>query len=210
MTPSVQWDVVASKFKELLVEDEGTETQPVVDLEDILSGKISPPASFETLPLYVSRLGLTLASSPTGHAFVNGKHYIMDEVRDTYLLVNPLLTSAIRASYATCSWRPLNKHNTCKNKYRLGVIPIPPSLIAALQVYSGKLTDDSVESMSNYFYDLPSSTKRRNRHIIPGSAPGSLRIFNLPEIFSQTDFKTSASSFIYTGASDSPLPLQND
>lgn len=73
-TPKIQWDVVATKFSELLDnEDEN------VALEDVLSGKVKPRVAFERIEAYVARLGTSLAASSTGHAFVNGKHFEMGE-----------------------------------------------------------------------------------------------------------------------------------
>ncbi|KAJ7303149.1 hypothetical protein DFH08DRAFT_977220 [Mycena albidolilacea] len=54
--------------------------------------------------------------------------------------------------------------------------------------YSGKISDETTDKINTCFYDLPTSTLRRNRYIFP--APGDLRIVSLPELFS----RTSASS----------------
>lgn len=51
--------------------------------------------------------------------------------------------------------------------------------------------------MSNYFYDLPTSSKRRNRYIFPSNAAGSLRIVNLPELFGRARFRVSPPTYIY-------------
>jgi len=43
--------------------------------------------------------------------------------------------------------------------------------------------------MSTYFYDLPTTSKRRNRYIIP-SAPGGLQIINVPEVLKSSGLES--------------------
>ncbi|KAG5636220.1 hypothetical protein H0H81_008754 [Sphagnurus paluster] len=74
------------------------------------------------------------------------------------------------------------------------------------QVYEGKLTDAQNETMSTFFYDQPSTGLRRNRYIYPAKAPGSLRIFNMLDLFSRTGFRSTPSTFIYP-SSTSAVPL---
>ncbi len=50
--------------------------------------------------------------------------------------------------------------------------------------------------MVNYFYDLPTTSKRRNRYIYPTNSLGSLKIANLPELFSRKQFKR-LSPYVY-------------
>ncbi|KAJ7824635.1 hypothetical protein B0H14DRAFT_2823407 [Mycena olivaceomarginata] len=50
--------------------------------------------------------------------------------------------------------------------------------------YSGKISDDTTDKISTYFYDLPTNTLRRNQYIFP--APGDLRIVSLAKLFSRT------------------------
>ncbi|KAK0452361.1 UDP-glucose:glycoprotein glucosyltransferase-domain-containing protein [Armillaria borealis] len=75
------------------------------------------------------------------------------------------------------------------------------------QLYEGKLTDDNSSSMSTYFYDLPSTQKTRNRFIIPSNAIGSLRIYNLPELFARTGFDVGPGAFLYPPEGETPLTL---
>ncbi|KAF8164188.1 UDP-glucose:glycoprotein glucosyltransferase-domain-containing protein [Mycena galopus ATCC 62051] len=55
--------------------------------------------------------------------------------------------------------------------------------------------------IENYFYDLPTSSARRNRYIFPASGPGAggaeLRIVNLPEVFGRTGFRVAPGTFVY-------------
>ncbi|RDB27081.1 UDP-glucose:glycoprotein glucosyltransferase [Hypsizygus marmoreus] len=74
------------------------------------------------------------------------------------------------------------------------------------QVYEGKIKEEDNEAMSTYFYNLPTTSLRRNRYIYPESTPGSLRIFNLPQLFSRTGYRVSSTGFIYP--SETPvIPL---
>jgi hypothetical protein len=68
------------------------------------------------------------------------------------------------------------------------------------QMQEGVLTDDNTQSMSNYFYDLPTTNLRRNQHIYPSSTAGSLRLYNLPDVFARTGFSSASSTFLYPGS----------
>ncbi|KAG6876468.1 hypothetical protein C0992_012845 [Termitomyces sp. T32_za158] len=65
------------------------------------------------------------------------------------------------------------------------------------QVYSGKLTEAHNDTLGTYFYDQPTTGMRRNRYIYPTDAPESLKVFNLPELFSRTRFRVSPATFVY-------------
>ncbi|KAF8155695.1 UDP-glucose:glycoprotein glucosyltransferase-domain-containing protein [Crassisporium funariophilum] len=73
------------------------------------------------------------------------------------------------------------------------------------KVYEGSLSDETKgETMGTYFYDLPTTSKRRNRYIFPSNVAG-LRIVNLHELFDKTGFRhsLSAASYIYPEDSNS-------
>jgi UDP-glucose:glycoprotein glucosyltransferase len=63
-----------------------------------------------------------------------------------------------------------------------------------VQLYTGELPEESPETLSTYFYDLPTTSIRRNRHIFPSGS--ALRIVNLPELFSRIGIH-SYGPFIY-------------
>lgn len=48
-------------------------------------------------------------------------------------------------------------------------------------MYSGELAEDIAEGISTYFYDLPTTSLRRNQHIYPKTGPGGLKFFNAPD-----------------------------
>lgn len=77
------------------------------------------------------------------------------------------------------------------------------------QVLAGNLTDSA--NMSVYFYDLPTSVARRNRHIYPADTPGSLKVANLMEVFSRVKAWPVPSDFVYPGERDTFLvPVTRD
>lgn len=65
-------------------------------------------------------------------------------------------------------------------------------------MYSGTLSDDS-QDMSVFFYDLPTSAKRRNALIYPSNKLGDLQIVALPDLFSRTGFEAKAGSYVVPG-----------
>ncbi|PPQ69221.1 hypothetical protein CVT24_000018 [Panaeolus cyanescens] len=67
------------------------------------------------------------------------------------------------------------------------------------KVYEMELTDENAgETMSNYFYDLPTTSKRRNKYIFPtGSTAAVNRIANIPEIFNQLKMESSSWTYVY-------------
>ncbi|KAJ7185207.1 UDP-glucose:glycoprotein glucosyltransferase-domain-containing protein [Mycena filopes] len=62
-------------------------------------------------------------------------------------------------------------------------------------VYSGKITDETTANISTYFYDLPTSSVRRNPYIFPAS--GDVRIFSIPALLKRTGFRVAPASFVY-------------
>ncbi|KXN87330.1 UDP-glucose:glycoprotein glucosyltransferase [Leucoagaricus sp. SymC.cos] len=55
------------------------------------------------------------------------------------------------------------------------------------KIYTGAISDeaDKRPNMATYFYDLPTTSKRRNRYIVP-STHGGLRIFNVPGVLASS------------------------
>jgi UDP-glucose:glycoprotein glucosyltransferase len=50
--------------------------------------------------------------------------------------------------------------------------------------------------MSVYFYDLPTSRKRRNKLVYPSGKPSSTQHTSLPQLFETTGFKAKAGSYL--------------
>jgi UDP-glucose:glycoprotein glucosyltransferase len=68
-----------------------------------------------------------------------------------------------------------------------------------IQVYSGVITDTDADNIENYFYDLPTSMKRRNRYVVPAGDGDGLRIASLPALHQQAGLNASPTVFIYPG-----------
>ncbi|KAF8309108.1 hypothetical protein DL93DRAFT_2217500 [Clavulina sp. PMI_390] len=65
------------------------------------------------------------------------------------------------------------------------------------QIYNGKLQDSDELDMSVFFYDLPSTVKRRNKYIYPSSKAGSLKVFDLPLLFDQVALDRATLDYLY-------------
>lgn len=50
--------------------------------------------------------------------------------------------------------------------------------------------------MSVYFYDLPTSQKRRNKLVYPSGKPSNTLHTSLPQLFEATGFKAKAGSYL--------------
>lgn len=94
ISESVDWQLVTNVFTQLLRDAD----QPPVELGAIIGGGwestrntegntmsssgISNEEFLERARAYASRLDASLSAFPRGHAFVNGKHFELDDVRD--------------------------------------------------------------------------------------------------------------------------------
>ncbi|KAI0676218.1 glycosyltransferase family 24 protein [Trametes maxima] len=65
------------------------------------------------------------------------------------------------------------------------------------KVYKGELTEDDAEKLSTYFYDLPTTAKRRNMYIHASQKPGNVRIFSLPELIERNGLNSTPGAFVY-------------
>lgn len=60
------------------------------------------------------------------------------------------------------------------------------------------------EDISTAFYDLPTTTKRRSRYLIPGMVENKLRIFDLSKVFDRDPSKKLQHDFIYNRDYNAP------
>ncbi|KAJ6562664.1 glycosyltransferase family 24 protein [Mycena capillaripes] len=158
----IDWDAVQVEFATELLDDAlMTDESAPLDFEAIVRGDGPETLSLERGRSYAERLGASLAASPNGHAFVNGKHLDLD---DNF-------------------WRAMQAEIQQQLQHYQEA------------VYGGKLSDETTGGISTYFYDLPTSSVRRNRYIFPAS--GDLRIFNVPDLFRRAGFRVTPSTFIY-------------
>ena len=65
------------------------------------------------------------------------------------------------------------------------------------QLYYGKIGDDERDRMSTYFYDLPGTSQRRNKHIHPSGKTKTLTIVNLVDLIARSAFDFNPGAFIY-------------
>ena len=76
MTPTVNWKIVRYEYDAITSEIELEERQdPILSFDDVLNGPFP-----ENARAYAQRLQADAVSSPAGHAFVNGKHFDVDDV----------------------------------------------------------------------------------------------------------------------------------
>ncbi|KZT07030.1 glycosyltransferase family 24 protein [Laetiporus sulphureus 93-53] len=77
--PTVDWSVVRQTFNLLLATNEPLEEGIVTDLDAILRGLPGSEDQLDKARAYAARLDAGLSSAPQGHAFVNGKHFDLDD-----------------------------------------------------------------------------------------------------------------------------------
>ncbi|KAE9396725.1 glycosyltransferase family 24 protein [Gymnopus androsaceus JB14] len=68
------------------------------------------------------------------------------------------------------------------------------------EIYAGHLTDDDNETISTYFYDLPTTRRRRSKYVLPSK--DNLEIVSLPELLSESGFGVTPASFVYPAESE--------
>ncbi|KAI9428853.1 UDP-glucose:glycoprotein glucosyltransferase-domain-containing protein [Lactarius indigo] len=73
------------------------------------------------------------------------------------------------------------------------------------KIYAGAITDDQADDIENHFYDLPTTMKRRNRHIVP--LGGGVRVITLSDLHKQTGLRISPDAFIYPASEQVPLSI---
>lgn len=95
VSATIDWTVLRRQFTELqrqLARED--DPRPLADLDSILNGtyeedsaddenavgKATTSERIDGAHLYAERLDATPASCPTGHAFINGKHFDLDDV----------------------------------------------------------------------------------------------------------------------------------
>ena len=71
------------------------------------------------------------------------------------------------------------------------------SFVMARSAGGNENRDEHAETLSTYFYDLPTTAKRRNVYIHPSNKPGSLRIVGLPELVEGSGLSSEPGAFMY-------------
>ena len=98
ISPTVDWTLLRRQFTELqrqLAEEEEADLDSVLDgsykestnsEDESEEQRVTVAERIERAQKYAERLDTALASSPTGHAFVNGKHHDLDDVGSLFFL----------------------------------------------------------------------------------------------------------------------------
>ncbi|KAJ7078310.1 glycosyltransferase family 24 protein [Mycena belliarum] len=168
----LDWTAVALAFAELAAEGGNADDKgAALDFGAIVQGQGDEAAlELEKGRRYAERLGATLAVSPSGHGFVNGKHLEMDEN----------------------FWRAMQGEVAQQLQHFQEVL------------YGGKLTDETTGNIATYFYDLPTSSPRRNRYIF--TAPADLRIVDAPALLRRAGYHVAPGTFVYPQTAEQ-IPL---
>ncbi|TFY57738.1 hypothetical protein EVJ58_g6843 [Rhodofomes roseus] len=79
-TTTVDWALVRTAFSSFRASSQDHAETPMPELDKILNGETEGlDESIQKARAYATRLGATVSSAPHGHAFVNGKHFELDD-----------------------------------------------------------------------------------------------------------------------------------
>ncbi|KAL5480943.1 KRE5 [Sanghuangporus weigelae] len=191
---AIDWSLVRREFTELqrnLAREGVTTSDTPVNLESILDGTYSLPNSEnddEVPPrpgiaerigraqVYAERLDATSASFPTGHAFVNGKHFDLDDNFLKQLQVE--MNSQIQFLQEKIYLAELSDAN-----------------LATIDTYFYDLPSTNLRRNR---YIFPSSLPKSRI----GGQTSNLRIVNVPEMFKKTGFAPRAGAYLYSDSED--------
>lgn len=67
------------------------------------------------------------------------------------------------------------------------------------EIQLGRLASDEDLNMSNYFYDLPTTPKRRNKYLFPDSDKAPLRVHSLDKLFGDVGLEYPSKELVYPG-----------
>lgn len=76
--------MVRAEFDALIINDTRRKEDVSVDFDVIIGGGVDTDMNLDKARIYAERLGVAKAS-PKGHAFVNGKHFDMDDVIHSFM-----------------------------------------------------------------------------------------------------------------------------
>jgi UDP-glucose:glycoprotein glucosyltransferase len=77
----MDWSHIQAEFEALVANDEIMDGGEVMTFESVVSGTTDEvETKLSKARTYAQRLGTTIASSPEGHIFINGKYHIADDV----------------------------------------------------------------------------------------------------------------------------------
>ncbi len=77
----MDWLRVQARFEVLLVDEETSGEEEAMPFESVLSSATDElETRISKARMYAQRLGMTAASSPGGHIFINGKYHVANDV----------------------------------------------------------------------------------------------------------------------------------
>ncbi len=78
----VDWLLVQAQFEALVANEATRREEEAMSFDSVLGSATDElEASFLKARMYAQRLGTTVASSPDGHIFINGKYHVANDVR---------------------------------------------------------------------------------------------------------------------------------
>lgn len=137
---------------------------------------------------YVERLGAGTKQSASGrgHVFFNGKPLPLNAVSVSLLY---LCMMSSKHLLGTCRCITGRGRTTIAISTRKGIHLSFSSLPFCLkhdirQVYLNIVTDETHPDISTYFYDLPTTQKRRNQYIVPSTS--KVKVVSVPEVLTKS------------------------
>jgi UDP-glucose:glycoprotein glucosyltransferase len=136
---------------------------------------------------YLDRLGVDLVSTRESNAlgsfFLNGAYSVLDEVSFESVSSRRACTDDSLQEFTSVLQRTIQSHTQFLQQ----------------QIYLADLT--AAKDSSTYFYDLPTTYKRRNRHIFPSPEENPLVVVNLVEALQGVDDVLAKDTFVGGGES---------
>ncbi|THH06125.1 hypothetical protein EW145_g4303 [Phellinidium pouzarii] len=202
--PTVDWALVSRAFIELQrLNPRDTETESnlnIISIDAIINGgdeetkedvgdevdggtEVSLADHVKRAHAYALRLDATPASCPTGHAFVNGKHYDLD---DLFLkLLQTELSTQIQYL-----------------QEKVYLAELSDADLGSIDTYFYDLPEAYIHR-NRYIFPSPAKPG-----VGSASGSGDLRVANLPEVFRKMGFAPASGAYLYTeGRPDSDEAL---
>jgi len=190
---TLNWDILKREFAKLLTEENPLKTKTETDFDFITTKGTDIP--LEKIQQYTKRLGVGLDSTPDGEVFINGKPVQMSGVG---YIPSEHIHSA--QHHAVAIFTASSSRNWIADSVppRTGMPCMVLSvhiLTSVFQLYLDALSND-IADMSVYFYDLPTSGRRRNKLVYPSGKLSDTQLTSLPQLFEATGFKAKAGSYL--------------
>ena len=198
----VEWSIVQSVFQSFVDEhtpEAGKEEAVSFDMNTIISAESeSLKERLERVQSYNDRMGADLSSAPAGHAFLNGRHMELGDVRAFVLLLPYQCNLQLQDFLRLIQGELMEQLRYLQEKVSATSTAIhvcAPTYTC--QIYSGEISDNDAEQIDNYFYDLPQSSSRRSRYVHLNQQSNSVLMISLPDVFNKVGYLPPASAYLY-------------